>query len=168
MGKVVEGIQVPNRAQTLNLPISPTAVVGAMRMAGRLASGVREAISFDDVLHQNKAADAAEPGAEPLSEAEESPSVVELLQQTVEAIREKLRASGLATDQPLEMRVDQDAELEMVSDHPQAAAIETLLAGDSGVRSMVSRLHRAGGPQTLSVPPTAAALPARNRPGGPS
>lgn len=139
MGNVAKGIQLQNRAQALSLPISPTTILAAVQaareVAGGLADRVADATGFDAVLR-----DVAPP-----------PSAGELTKQLVETVQKTLGLMGISANPPIEVAVTEGGKLRVSGDHDRAAEIESVLAGDAEVTSVVERLFQTAGPTRLTV-----------------
>ncbi len=127
----------------MSLPIPPTLVVqgashlvqGASHLAGEVARRVGQAVGFADVL----AGTESPTGDEFDLTGATSPSRRDLRAELVESIDRILRESGVNLDQPLQLSVDPDGALRVVSDHERAAEIEAKLEGDPDIRQLAQQ-----------------------------
>ncbi|MEE2935081.1 MAG: hypothetical protein VYA84_03690 [Planctomycetota bacterium] len=120
----------------MRLPISSTLVVqGATHRAGEVARRVGQAVGFADVL-----AGGASPPLEEIDlHGSTSTSQGDLRAELVESIDRILRESGINLDQSLQVSIDTDGALRVVSDHERAAEIEAKLESDSGIRRLAQQ-----------------------------
>ncbi|MGB0598857.1 MAG: hypothetical protein ACPGLY_19395 [Rubripirellula sp.] len=120
----------------MSLPIPSTLVVqGASHLAGEVARRVGQAVGFADVL----AGAASSPVEEIDLHGPTSPSQGDLRAELVESIDRILRESGMNLDQPLQLNIDTDGRLRVVSDDDRAAAIEAKLEGDPSIRRLAQQ-----------------------------
>ena len=115
----------------MNLPIQTAALIkDATRFAGELASRARHVVGFDEVLHDPQDAKAA---VRP--------------EEFAESVRIRLADAGipLAANQTLNIGVQHDGTMQVDSDHPRAAQIETILNGDPSLASKARQLYRGSG-----------------------
>ena len=115
----------------MNLSIQTAALIkDAAHFAGELASRARHAVGFDEVLNQPQDAKSA---VKP--------------EEFADAVRTRLSEAGipLAANQTLNIGVQHDGTIQVDSDHPQAAQIESILNGDPFLASKARQLYRGSG-----------------------
>lgn len=116
----------------------PAAASAATSLAKSAAHGIAEGFSFAAELAKGNPGTSAVAANEPAS-----PSLPAELQEAIsrfaELIRQRLAGAGIDLAQPVTLSGDGLGGLE-IADHPQAAAIESLLAHDDEVASAFHQL----------------------------
>ncbi|GAA5506117.1 hypothetical protein [Novipirellula caenicola] len=118
----------------------------ASQMVGELASGVSNAIGFDEVLQSGSASD------EPVSESK----LRLMIDQVASAIRSRLEAAGIGVNPPVEVAVSDPGQtggssVTVSSSHDRAAEIESMLMSESTIVDQLQRIRAASGIDRIVV-----------------
>ncbi len=142
MGKVAEGIRLPNRAQALTFPLIPVrGVATAIHTTKNLIHSVQQSIGFDRVL-----------AGDPIDSSEPE-STQSLLDQSAAAIRRQLNSDGLEPTRLLSFKSMADGSVQLESTHDHAAAIEASVSSDGALQRLVAKLHARLGTTRIEVAP---------------
>lgn len=131
----------------MSFPITPATIAGAAGAATQLARGVSQSLNFDQVLRGSEAAGEASGDGDDAS----GPSPSSLLTSTIDQVRRLLGQAGIEPNPPVQLRVGNGGKLLVTGDHPRAAEIESVLAGDEPLARLAGELWAAGGPQRFAV-----------------
>lgn len=139
----------------MSFPINPATVTAAARIATGVAGRIGDALSFDQVLHGDAASGdaAAAAGATKVAPRDASG----WLERAVTRVRELLGGAGIPVDRPLQLEPGPAGDLRVHGDHPRAAAIESVLAGDGELRRATATFTRISGKSGFTVPPRSGA-----------
>ncbi|WP_146456747.1 hypothetical protein [Rubripirellula tenax] len=123
----------------MSLPLqSAGAIVGAAVLATKAVQQIGKSLGFDEVLAAEASANAAS-----------SPEA--LIKELSQAIAERLDESGFGVNLPAKLDVTFDGEIQVAPNHPQAAQIESRLANDPKISTIVEKLRSSAGPGPWSV-----------------
>lgn len=134
---------------------------GATRIATHVASRVGKAIGFDEILSGGDAGqiDSAASNDEP-QEVDVSFGAPALRDRLTEQIRSLLKDAGIQLNQELQLSVDQQKNFRVETQHSHAAEIESVLNGDSMLKSGFEQLARLEKRNDFSIDLTSSDAPA--------